>query len=114
MLRFAPSPTGFLHMGNIRVALINYLFAKKNNLSFFLRIDDTDQERSRDEFIESIIEDLEWLGIGYKKIIRQSKKYHAHDENNEFNVGDTVSIIESRPISKLKTWTVISNNGVKS
>ena len=50
----------------------------------------------------------------YKKIIRQSKKYHAHDENNEFNVGDTVSIIESRPISKLKTWTVISNNGAKS
>ncbi len=50
----------------------------------------------------------------YKKIIRQSKKYHAHDEKNEFNVGDTVSIIESRPISKLKTWTVISNNGVKS
>ena len=50
----------------------------------------------------------------YKKIIRQSKKYHAHDENNEFNVGDTVSIIESRPISKLKTWTVISNNGANS
>ena len=50
----------------------------------------------------------------YKKIIRQSKKYHAHDENNEFNVGDTVSIIESRPRSKLKTWTVISNNGAKS
>ena len=44
MLRFAPSPTGFLHMGNIRVALINYLYAKKNNLNFFLRIDDTDQE----------------------------------------------------------------------
>ena len=50
----------------------------------------------------------------YKKFIKRSKKYHAHDENNEFNVGDTVSIIESRPISKLKTWTVISNNGVKS
>ena len=47
----------------------------------------------------------------YKKIIRQSKKYHAHDENNEFNVGDTVSIIESRPISKIKKWTVLSNNG---
>ena len=46
----------------------------------------------------------------YKKIIRQTKKYHAHDENNEFNVGDTVSIIESRPISKLKKWTVISSN----
>ena len=51
----------------------------------------------------------------YKKIIRQTKKYHAHDENNEFNVGDTVSIIESRPISKLKKWTVISeNSGEKS
>ena len=45
----------------------------------------------------------------YKKIIRQSKKYHAHDENNEFNVGDIVSIVESKPISKLKKWKVISN-----
>ena len=44
----------------------------------------------------------------YKKIIRQTKKYHAHDENNEFNVGDTVSIIESRPISKIKKWKVLS------
>ena len=47
----------------------------------------------------------------YKKIIRQTKKYHAHDENNEFNVGDSVSIIESKPISKLKKWKVISSNG---
>ena len=50
----------------------------------------------------------------YKKIIRQTKKYHAHDENNEFNVGDTVSIIESKPISKLKKWKVIANTGAKS
>jgi len=50
----------------------------------------------------------------YKKIIRQTKKYHAHDEKNEFNVGDTVSIIESKPISKLKKWMVISNTGDKS
>ncbi|MDC3112826.1 30S ribosomal protein S17 [Pelagibacteraceae bacterium] len=50
----------------------------------------------------------------YKKIIRQTKKYHAHDENNEYNVGDTVSIIESKPISKLKKWMVISNTGAKS
>ena len=45
----------------------------------------------------------------YKKIIRQTKKYHAHDEKNEFNVGDTVSIIESKPISKMKKWKVIYN-----
>ena len=49
----------------------------------------------------------------YKKIISQSKKYHAHDENNTFKVGDNVKIIESKPISKLKSWTVISDNQEK-
>ena len=47
----------------------------------------------------------------YKKIIRRSKKYHAHDENNEFKIGDIVSIVESKPISKLKRWKVLSNVG---
>ena len=47
----------------------------------------------------------------YGKVIKRSKKYHAHDEKNEFKVGDIVSIIESKPISKLKNWVVISNNG---
>ena len=47
----------------------------------------------------------------YKKIIRQTKKYHAHDENNQYKVGDTVSIIETKPISKLKKWKVISGTG---
>ena len=50
----------------------------------------------------------------YKKIIRQTKKYHAHDENNYFKVGDSVSIIESKPISKSKKWTVINNSGETS
>ncbi len=50
----------------------------------------------------------------YKKIIRQTKKYHVHDEKNEFNIGDNVSIIESKPISKLKKWIAISNNGDNS
>ena len=49
----------------------------------------------------------------YKKIISRSKKYHAHDENNEFKVGDIVSIIESKPISKTKTWIALSTNGAK-
>ena len=49
----------------------------------------------------------------YKKIIRRTKKYHAHDENNEFKIGDNVSIVESRPISKLKKWIAISNSGEK-
>ncbi len=50
----------------------------------------------------------------YKKIIRRTKKYHAHDEKNEFNIGDVVSIIESKPISKLKKWIAISNDGESS
>ena len=49
----------------------------------------------------------------YEKIIKRTKKYHAHDENNEFSIGDTVSIIESKPISKLKKWVVVTNNGDK-
>ena len=50
----------------------------------------------------------------YKKIIRQTKKYHAHDENNVYKIGDSVSIIESKPISKLKKWKVISSDGGSS
>ena len=50
----------------------------------------------------------------YKKIIRQTKKYHAHDENNDYKIGDSVSIIESKPISKLKKWKVLSSDGGSS
>ena len=65
-VRFAPSPTGRLHVGNLRTALVNYLFARKNDGSFMLRIDDTDEERSSAEFETAIREDLagwEWAGI---------------------------------------------------
>ena len=58
--RFAPSPTGFLHIGNVRAALMNYLLAKKSNGIFILRIDDTDQERSKQEYVDAIKRDLEW------------------------------------------------------
>jgi len=72
--RFAPSPTGLLHVGNIRTALFNYLFTIKNNGKFILRIDDTDFERSTDEFAEQIISDLNWLGIKVDKIYKQSER----------------------------------------
>ena len=61
--RFAPSPTGRLHVGNIRTALHNALFALKNGGRFLLRIDDTDLERSKEEFVEAIVDDLGWLGL---------------------------------------------------
>jgi len=62
-VRFAPSPTGYLHLGNARTALFNYLFAKHENGSLILRIEDTDLERSKKEYEEMLIEDLKWLGI---------------------------------------------------
>ncbi len=64
-VRFAPSPTGFLHIGSARTALFNYLFAKKNNGKFILRIEDTDIERSKKEFEIDILENLKWLGINW-------------------------------------------------
>ena len=70
--RFAPSPTGLLHLGNIRTALINWLYAKNSGGKFILRIDDTDQERSKDEYISQIKNDLEWLGIDYYLTFNQS------------------------------------------
>ena len=72
VLRFAPSPTGYLHVGNIRTALFNYLQAKKVGAEFILRLDDTDQERSSQHFIDQIKRDLEWLGIIWDRIEQQS------------------------------------------
>ena len=64
-LRIAPSPTGELHIGNARTALFNWLYARKNNGKFLLRIDDTDTERSTPEYIENIVQNLSWLGIDW-------------------------------------------------
>ena len=80
MLRFAPSPTGFLHIGNARVAVLNYLYSKKNDLDFFLRIDDTDNTRSEEKFVDSIYKDLEWLGIKYSKVVRQSSRSEKYKD----------------------------------
>ncbi len=62
-LRFAPSPTGYLHVGGARTALYNYLFAKKHGGKFILRIEDTDQARSTEDALKMVIEDLKWLGL---------------------------------------------------
>ena len=61
--RFAPSPTGYLHIGGVRTALFNWLYAKNNSGKFLLRIEDTDRERSSNEAIEKIIDGLKWLGL---------------------------------------------------
>ncbi len=72
--RFAPSPTGWLHIGNLRAALFNYAIARKAGGTFILRIDDTDQERSKDEYIQGIKDDLTWLGIEWDRVEHQSAR----------------------------------------
>ncbi|UWQ32244.1 glutamate--tRNA ligase [Leisingera sp. M527] len=72
--RFAPSPTGYIHVGNLRTALMNYLIARKAGGTFILRIDDTDPERSKEEYVDAIKQDLEWLGLTWDKVERQSER----------------------------------------
>lgn len=91
-VRFAPSPTGFLHVGNARTAVLNYLFKKKYNATYILRIEDTDMERSTKESEESILNDLQWLGIQWDEgpdcggnygPYRQSERFAIYREYTE-------------------------------
>jgi glutamyl-tRNA synthetase len=81
--RFAPSPTGRLHVGNIRTALHNFLFARKHGGQFILRIDDTDRERSREEFVEAIRDDLGWMGLIPDAEVRQSERFGLYEREFE-------------------------------
>ncbi|MBW7849549.1 MAG: glutamate--tRNA ligase [Rhodospirillales bacterium] len=82
-VRFAPSPTGLLHVGNARVAIVNWLFAKHHGGYFILRIDDTDAERSRGEYVDAIREDLRWLGLEWDRRVHQSQRLERYAEAAE-------------------------------
>lgn len=82
-VRFAPSPTGLLHVGNVRAALLNWLFARQQNGRFLLRFDDTDMARSRSEYIEAIRHDLTWLGLEWDKEARQSERLAHYQKTAE-------------------------------
>ncbi len=77
--RFAPSPTGFLHVGNLRTALFNYMIARQNDGEFILRLDDTDPERSTEEFAAAIREDLTWLGLTWDREEKQSARLERYN-----------------------------------
>ncbi len=79
IVRFAPSPTGKLHVGNVRTALINWLFAAANNGTFILRIDDTDRERSTKAFEDGLKADLKWLGLEWGETFNESDKFADYD-----------------------------------
>ncbi|MEM9014864.1 MAG: glutamate--tRNA ligase [Pseudomonadota bacterium] len=82
-VRFAPSPTGKLHVGNVRAALWNWLFQKRAGGAFLLRIDDTDQERSTDAYEDLIKRDLAWLGLTHDETARQSARFSEYDAARE-------------------------------
>ena len=81
--RFAPSPTGRLHVGNIRTALHNFLWARRHGGRFLLRIDDTDAARSTDDFVNAIRDDLRWLGLEWNAEARQSARFALYEERFE-------------------------------
>ncbi len=87
-LRFAPSPTGKLHVGNARMALINYYYALKLKGTFILRIDDTDDLRSTQEFADQIEEDLTWLGIRWTELYQQKHRFDAYKKAQEKLISD--------------------------
>ncbi|MDR1365494.1 MAG: glutamate--tRNA ligase [Holosporales bacterium] len=111
-VRFAPSPTGMLHVGNIRAALLNYLFVKKHGGKFILRIDDTDQERSREEYTNAIKNDLSWLEICWDETFCQSSRIDAY--NNAFrrlkDLGLVYPCYESKEDLDLKRKIQLSNS----
>ncbi len=81
IVRFAPSPTGPLHIGGARTALFNYIFAKQTGAKFILRIEDTDKERSEKKYEEEIIDGLAWLGIAYDEVYRQSERTEIYQKH---------------------------------
>ena len=77
--RFAPSPTGYLHIGGLRTALFNYLWAKKNNGKFRLRIEDTDLKRNKQEATKAILEAFQWVGMDWDdEVVYQSERYDIY------------------------------------
>lgn len=77
-VRFAPSPTGLLHIGNARAAVLPWLFAKRHGGAFMLRLDDTDRERSTEEYSQAILEDVAWLGLTWQDFARQSDRFDRY------------------------------------
>ncbi len=117
--RFAPSPTGYLHIGGARTALFNYLFAKKNGGKFLLRIEDTDRERSTKEAVDAILNGLKWLGLNWDdepvyqfsrmerhaqiahELIKKGKAFKCYMNNDEVNLERENSIKEGRALRSI-------------
>ena len=110
--RFAPSPTGLLHIGNIRTALVNWLFARSHGGKFILRIDDTDTERSENKYIDAIKHDLNWLGLDWNEIFFQSKMLDKYETAKKrlIDSGRLYPCYETQEELLLKKRNLLSRN----
>lgn len=95
--RIAPSPTGWLHIGTARTALFNYLYAKHHGGTFAVRSEDTDRERSKQEYEEEILEGLSWLGMQHDEFVRQSERLPRHKELLEQMVAEGKAYVSEEP-----------------
>ncbi|RZI47543.1 glutamate--tRNA ligase [Rickettsiales endosymbiont of Peranema trichophorum] len=110
--RFAPSPTGYLHIGNARTAIFAWLLARSQHGRFILRIDDTDRERSRPEYVDGILEDLRWLGLDWDGLFYQSARLSLYEEakNKLIEMGRLYPCYESQQELDLKRKSMLSKN----
>jgi len=99
-VRFAPSPTGNLHIGGGRTALFNWLFSQSQNGKFILRIEDTDQERSKKEFVDEILDSLKWLGFNWDELYYQSERFDRYRMHADKLLKAGLAYIEKSPEGK--------------
>jgi len=115
-VRFAPSPTGNLHIGGARTALFNWMYAKAQNGKFVLRIEDTDLERSKKEFVDEILESMKWLGFDWDEIFYQSKRFEIYKEiagkllKSEKAYKEGEAIILKMPHQEVKIFDIFLQN----
>ena len=119
--RFAPSPTGALHIGGVRTALFNWLYSKNHNGKFYLRVEDTDKERSKDEYKDQIIQSLKWIGINYDgEEYIQSKKVDDHikvsnellKNGNAYRCYCSAEEIEDQKKRAIKSFIVVTKEKI--
>jgi glutamyl-tRNA synthetase len=97
--RFAPSPTGYLHIGGVRSALFNYFFARQQGGKFLLRIEDTDKERSTKEYDDALIDAFDWLGIGFDEVHRQSERTDVYTKYIEKMIANGYAYVSEEQYS---------------
>jgi glutamyl-tRNA synthetase len=98
--RFAPSPTGYLHIGGVRTALFNYLYAKQNKGKIYLRIEDTDTERNKEEYTQGIINGFDWLGLKFDQTVKQSDNFPTHKKYLEKLIKDGYAYISKEEVKE--------------